>query len=633
MRGSLQVFPSPSGRYWVTASSAYPNNFPPEFGDDILRACQGDLIELLACHGDWGLGVPVVQSYGVPLPGARGVQGAFRLEWVRGVVGHMQEGRCCRAEVDVKSVEFGFAPKVKGPAERWRARQHREDLERISLLWVVLSRAEGSPSQVRASRQIQQAEESVRLRLKLLRLSWEQRLSVEGGVVQHYHRIGGDEAGTEESKDSGSKDDESKGSASKGDASEEDTLVQRRQAAQERSLEMSLLPVSDQRGGADASGEEDPTPPHSRRPGPRKKLGVRQRLAQGLINAKRSGELHSLVETFVNTQTEMVSEASDLQALKEKMKDIMLGAHRRGELHCIAGELAREVQRKATDFERLKDRVTRRLLHMKRSGELERLARDGTTDGARVPQLLPAKERALRSLLEMKRSGELERLAQEMGDAQAKLETKAAQLRDIASRLRRGLLDAKRSGELERIAGETTEMLETQAKTIRVKIMKVLLRAHRTGELAELRGELDELSDVVPMPSPEEVSAALATRSISPGRVVPTASSVNRLVPPGMRRRWSELTSSDSDLEQKLANQWRPARALGSAASSDSEVDQKAASSGDPAASVAVAALARRPANMRSRSNSVVSDGFSDSPSETNMEAEEEGKFQTLHPS
>merc|ERR1719434_645244 len=102
--------------------------------------------------------------------------------------------------------------------------------------------------------------------------------------------------------------------------------------------------------------EEEPTPPHSRRPGPRKKLGVRQRLAQGLINAKRSGELHSLVETFVNTQTEMVSEASDLQALKEKMKDIMLGAHRRGELHCIAGELAREVQRKATDFERLKDR-------------------------------------------------------------------------------------------------------------------------------------------------------------------------------------------------------------------------------------------------------------------------------------
>ena len=69
------------------------------------------------------------------------------------------------------------------------------------------------------------------------------------GVVQHYHRIGGDEAGTEESKDSGSKDDESKGSASKGDASEEDSLVQRRQAAQERSLEMSLLPVSDQRGG------------------------------------------------------------------------------------------------------------------------------------------------------------------------------------------------------------------------------------------------------------------------------------------------------------------------------------------------------------------------------------------------
>lgn len=130
MRGSLQVFPSPSGRHWVTASSAYPNNFPPEFGDDILRACQGDLIELLACHGDWGLGVPVVQSYGVPLPGARGVQGAFRLEWVRGVVGHMQEGRCCRAEVDVKrGVRFrseGKRPsrEVAGPAAPGRLGAH-----------------------------------------------------------------------------------------------------------------------------------------------------------------------------------------------------------------------------------------------------------------------------------------------------------------------------------------------------------------------------------------------------------------------------------------------------------------------------------------------------------------------------
>ncbi|CAK9022422.1 unnamed protein product [Durusdinium trenchii] len=119
---------------------------------------------------------------------------------------------------------------------------------------------------------------------------------------------------------------------------------------------------------------------------------------------------------------------------------------------------------------------------MKRQGKLDRLAQDSflifllnsrgaLPDHSQRPPV-PAKQRALQSLLEMKRSGELQLLAEEMDSAQKKFEAKAAQFREISAKMRRGMMNAMRNGELERLVGEMTEVLETQAESIRSRVRK-----------------------------------------------------------------------------------------------------------------------------------------------------------------
>ena len=63
----------------------------------------------------------------------------------------------------------------------------------------------------------------------------------------------------------------------------------------------------------------------------------------------------------------------------------------KGELHKVAHDLAREVERRADDFQRLKERALESLLRMKRAGELDRLAQEldaraCTTTGEPVAQ-------------------------------------------------------------------------------------------------------------------------------------------------------------------------------------------------------------------------------------------------------
>eukprot|EP00439_Symbiodinium_sp_Y106_P051136 s3417_g6.t2 len=262
-----------------------------------------------------------------------------------------------------------------------------------------------------------------------------------------------------------------------------------------------------------------------------------------LLQANRTGKLQALLEKLRNDQQDMERSASDLQNLKdtasEKFKAAMLTAHRTGELHKVAGDLAQEVERQADDFQRLKERALESLLRMKRAGKLEDLAEEIRCSSTFILALLhegrsslSAKQRALQSLLEMKRSGELQFLAEEMESAQRKFEAKAAQFREISARMRRGVVNAMRSGELERLVGEMTEVLETQARpgralgrreleglgpcallarkaeSIRTRVRKGaraarksgqvsnlllmagLLRAHRRGELEDLRQDL-----------------------------------------------------------------------------------------------------------------------------------------------
>merc|ERR1712187_527174 len=147
-----------------------------------------------------------------------------------------------------------------------------------------------------------------------------------------------------------------------------------------------------------------------------------------------------------------------------------------------------------------------------------------------------------------KRSGALEHLAQEMADTQGELEAKAAQLREVAARMRRGLRLKIRSGELQQIAKEMTQVLEDKVENIREKVRRGLLRAHRTGELHELLGELDELADVVP--TLETATPLLPEPGPAPSRQGRQDTQA-RL--PAERRRWAEMTSSDSDPDTRQA--------------------------------------------------------------------------------
>lgn len=300
--------------------------------------------------------------------------------------------------------------------------------------------------------------------------------------------------------------------------------------------------------GSASEGGRRPAQQGSRR---KKDSAGRFRFARTLLNAKRSGELQALVEEWQTARSAMVSSTSGLQALMERFKNSMLDAHRTGELHRLAGDLASEVQRSAAEFQQLKERADKSVSQMKGAGEFERFAQELDRQTPDSPKLT-AKERALQSLLEMKRSGELELLAQEMGDTQAELQTKADQLREVATRMRRGLIDAKRSGDLERIAGELEQILKNKMRIIRDKALRGLLRAHRRGELQELRGELDELGDEVPSfgggdrPPAADPAAAAPAR----GRAVPA------------RRLWSEMTTSEeSEMEGRGRASAAPAAA------------------------------------------------------------------------
>eukprot|EP00933_Yihiella_yeosuensis_P080696 TRINITY_DN94161_c0_g1_i1.p1 TRINITY_DN94161_c0_g1~~TRINITY_DN94161_c0_g1_i1.p1 ORF type:complete len:958 (-),score=207.50 TRINITY_DN94161_c0_g1_i1:255-2750(-) len=324
------------------------------------------------------------------------------------------------------------------------------------------------------------------------------------------------------------------------------------------------------------SGGSQHTSPGDRKRDP--KVQRRRRLARSLLKAKDSGQLQRLLTDLRHDQQNMVKSASDLQALKEKFKTAMLEAHRTGGLRSMASELAREVERRADDFQRHKERALQSLLRMKRAGELEKLAQElelrsaaspgsetiqkrtlrddfdaGAVDAsagspatntsrsvaaasdepnAALPQA-PPRKRAVQSLLEKHRSGELAHLAEEMDEAQKKFEAKAAQLRMISKEV------SGNTGELVRLAGEMEQVLETQVETIRSRVRNGLLRAHRAGELWDLRDELDELADEVPEIGMN--SSCHGSQSPERRRGLPwNAGKADR-------RRWCDMTSSDSD--------------------------------------------------------------------------------------
>lgn len=479
--------PSPSGRFFVIATASFPEDLPTVLSEDFLDANSGDLIELFSCSDDWGFGSQLQQINGAfPTPGVRLRQGAFHLDWVRGIISSLRDEKLHRSELDVRSHEYSFC---RTPAtdvgSRFHAKCQQRCMERASRLWAQS-------------------------------LPIPPGLGIAGGMVSvETQTVFDDPAVTTKSPDKYRSGD-SGGSPDK-------------ETAQSPPLSAA---------GSTASRRAQ------RQRERRFKSGVSARFTQGLLNAKRSGELHMLVDEWTRDQNDMVTTADSLGNVRDRFKAIMIGAHRTGELHKVAGDLAAEVQSKANQFQRLKERTLQSLLRMKRAGELERLANEMPE---KEQELVPAKERALRSLLEMKRSGDLERIAQEMSDAQDQLEEKAAQLKDIAGRMRKGLLDARRSGELERIAREAAQMLEVKGSSIGERLRNAMLRAHRTGELELLRWELDELDDEVPA-----LFDILQTPSSGVGQESKSAKRRGRTTPLSSEQRWAELaTSSESDFDPR----------------------------------------------------------------------------------
>ncbi|CAK0886967.1 unnamed protein product, partial [Prorocentrum cordatum] len=76
---------APSGSHYLVAGPSFPAGLPQELRDELVDVEPGGLVELQACHGGWGLGSPLVWEPTGPVPGARGAEGAFRLEWMRAV--------------------------------------------------------------------------------------------------------------------------------------------------------------------------------------------------------------------------------------------------------------------------------------------------------------------------------------------------------------------------------------------------------------------------------------------------------------------------------------------------------------------------------------------------------------------
>merc|ERR1719198_1063164 len=250
------------------------------------------------------------------------------------------------------------------------------------------------------------------------------------------------------------------------------------------------------------------------------------KLAERLLEAKRSGMLHNLVQEWEEAEKNQaplsspscaMKERDGADTLKERASAAVLSAYRAGDLRRLAEEMAQQAEKKAgacleIKRNRMLDRLAQEMADQNRREDSEdsdpppqeclkagpQEEEEGEEKGAKV--CTSVRSRVLHSILEMKRSGDLEQMAREMEATQVALEAKAAQLTDVAQRLRTGLRDAKRSGQLERLADEMARLLESESISVpvRQRLREGLLRAHRAGELRELVGELGELADIMP---------------------------------------------------------------------------------------------------------------------------------------
>merc|ERR1719330_263101 len=127
---------SPSGRQYVQARARCPPQRLPELlSDELLLAEPGDMIEVLCMRGDWALGACLIRSPSSNcfIPGRRSPEGAFHLDWVRGIGIQMHGGVPMHAEVNPRHVQ----PSRHGSMlDRFREKRRQCLLSRVEQMWA-----------------------------------------------------------------------------------------------------------------------------------------------------------------------------------------------------------------------------------------------------------------------------------------------------------------------------------------------------------------------------------------------------------------------------------------------------------------------------------------------------------------
>lgn len=485
-RESQRTFTAPSGKHYVLAGEAYPDEVAVELRADVVSASEGDLLELVLMHEDW--------VYGKRFKAREDCvnEGVFRLEWVYGVRLTLEKGRKELVEVDIHSPAYGYrAPAPSSISEKLRMKMFRRRIDDVAKAWSLVQSCGQQAPEPEVQSCGQQAPEpaaelaavakaeSKKKRPKRQRAAApapEPPLGLDGGA---------DPGGASQGPEGGLRRVERRARSGR-------PLVERTWQAQweqqaahlESLLSASSSGVED--GFSDSSGRGRPTV--------QKKMLARK-AARSLLHAKRTGELQAIAEEWEKACSEFASKASDMSALNAKVKQGLLDAHRAGDLERLAEEMVDEAERKAAEVKALKERV-------------------------------------FRALRDTKRARDLEQTASDMDDAQNELEMRALQIKSLMKKAWKGMVETRRTRELERIADEMAEQLRAKADALKHKIAHGLLRAHRSGELREIRDELEELADSVAVLDDE---AGVVDRGGEP-----TALQCRR-------RRWAEPPSSDSD--------------------------------------------------------------------------------------
>lgn len=626
---------SPSGRFYVVAGVSYPSDLPARLAEDLLAAQPGDLIELLACHGEWGFGARLPrngETVDCCVFADRMAEGAFQLAWVRGLkMGVDERGGLRRSELDVRCAEYGFiARDARSAGDRFHSKRRNQRLARLQALWPLRQESRDSVAWRGVEESLQQTASE---RLAVLLRQRQQKPVIEHGRQQ-----------------------------AQGESKGEAVPLLAARVLQELATQAGPAPASEPRTAwPPAQEESNPRPPAYSSPAqedarprppanssPSATSGVDRRCYdRSTLLAARSAVART------QSQTEAAERMRPLRVMARKdipdpltSADELSGAtsaddamssdgysRRRGGSRssgrgwlanakapkCKFGRGALDADWRAASPQPKLAKPLGGSLLLESVQELDRLAEEiagDAGDGAGGDDgLAPGEDDGLRSRSFgaagmsgtigadgpgsfVSKDSLVGSFAGGVGDAGGDARGSAASAAAAAAESARGrafeaLLQARRSGELQRIVSEMDVSQATKLKETAERMRRGLLEAKRSGELERIRGEMAQelVARVVATRNKMRLGLIRAHRAgellelrgelDEMADVVPTLpedhrplSSTQNWLPGGRRKRWAEMmTSSDSDLDPQSARSSGLGRSQKRAGSQDSHSD------------------------------------------------------------